>query len=899
MPDDILAPEDEGFFAWLSRPRRAVLNTLRGEYGMATDQALDFVLNIPDALLPGDVIPEQSGPDSDIEVGDLADMEPGWKKTAVDIAGGIALDPMTYVPIAGTVAKVAGAARQAAKAVPALDKGLTKGRNLVADTMNWHTLTPQQRAMEQSAKSAGTMAERASEVRGKQIIDSLELPEREAVAESIRGVYLDPATGQAATLGSRVSGVAQPLTENYLDAVKSMRQHPVYLAASPDRKAAIRQALKDSVSLGQTQADEFLLPRTRPNPAGVLNPGEAVGPYLHNPMNFEDAATAALSTSAKPTGASSAILAKKLDTPEALRDWLNGWDDAAKVVDPDLAKLRQKAYQRDLAPALLLRAQQQGKIATRATIGESVLGRRINLTDKTDRTEVIKKLDDMIAANGPERDFAVRAKTLFTGDLKMDSVSEAMAWFNRTLFKKAATVGVVVPRFSFSVRNSLSALMQALSTPGARGAALSDKKWMLDRIHDGISAPLDEAVKIFTKGKVHKISDDVNKTLAIMDDAFAASKGSVEGTKNFLRASTDPRAKEALEVLEQNVIDNPIRLDDMMAEVHPDAPVWKNIAKDIWELPANMNRHLENRMRTGLFLAAKKAGQKSPAAAASVRNSLLDYSVPTIENRRMRTWIPFGAFISQSMPQTGKLLTENLAEGGIPGALAGGTARGAANQMFESDPDSPVYPDMLGKMAIPLDERDAEGNPQYLTSLGLPIEGLGEIPQSFSQRELERFVGSAANPLIKAAYSRVSGRDPFFGTAVTGYDKPYAAMEALGMERGPAANAIRQVAGSGIAQPVVHALNTVEPWLDDRQGVGLDLMRATTGARVRSVDEDQAVRLALEEALRQNPGIRQYSTFSKGTDDPETVDLIAEYNEVRKRIRDKRKAAKEEAANVQ
>ena len=878
MPDDLLAPEDEGAFSWLSRPRRVVLNSLRGEYGMALDQALDFVLNIPDAALPGDVIPEMSGPGSDIEVGDLYDMKPGFAKTAVDIVGGIPLDPLTYVPFGKVAQQVAKPAASAAKAV-GVAKPLRKVRNLAADTMNWHQLTPEQRAMEMKAKSTGSIAGRAAETEAERIAKMVTPQEGEAVIDAIQNVGKN-AKGEWYVLDEMRTIEPRLLAENEDAAVRALRLTDTFIKSPPDRQERLIEATKEAVRLGQTEADEAFM-------AG----GKSDRPYAMAQYEFEDAP----------------------DVVATATRGLTPQDMAAKFnADPALAG----AYSRDLGSSLLKRAGQQGKIMTRKTLGDD-LWRGVkatlpddsplktasfDLTDKAHTDAVVAHLNGMVKADGPERDFAVRALAMFKGMDKLDPFSDAMAKFNANIFKPAATVGVVIPRVSFTVRNSLSAIAQALSTPGARGAALRDPKWIYQRIVGGLTDPIEEfATKI--AGKPIRIGDDTNRLLALTEEAFTNAKGSVTQAKNYLRNNTDPLAKEALEALEQNVLENPIKVDEVISSLRPDNPMWRKLKDNVYDLPGQLNKHVEDRIRAGLFLAAKRSGQSPVAASASVRNAVLDYSVPTIENRRMRTWIPFGAFMSQTLPQSAKLLMENapegFARGGVQGAissgLAGGAARGAANAMFETDPENPIYPDMEGKLAIPA-EGAAPGMQRYLTSFGLPLEGLGDIPMSTDQRDLERFVGVAANPLVKTAYSAVTGREPFFGTPYGGYDKPYAALEAMGMESGPLAAGIRKATGTGMLQPLTHALNLADPWMDDRQGTALDLVRAGTGVRVRDIDEDMALRLNLEEALRQNPRVKQYSGFYKGSEDEDTNELMESYNAAKRRIADKRKAAKEEAA---
>jgi hypothetical protein len=123
-------------------------------------------------------------------------------------------------------------------------------------------------------------------------------------------------------------------------------------------------------------------------------------------------------------------------------------------------------------------------------------------------------------------------------------------------------------------------------------------------------------------------------------------------------------------------------------------------------------------------------------------------------------------------------------------------------------------------------------------------------------------------------------------------------MELAGMEAGPSASFARKVMGTGAVQPAVHAMNLVEPWLDDRQGPLLDSVRAFTGARVRSVDEDTALRMSLENALRENPRIKQYTGYYKASEDEDTNQLMAEYNATKRKIQEKRKAEKAAAGNT-
>ncbi len=101
------------FLRYLGRPGWALRNTLDGNFEGAGRQLLDTAFDTLDAFVPWDVIPELSRKQDFTEASDLAGgMEDGWGKTAVDILGGVALDPLTYVSFG------------AAPAVTAAGKGL-------------------------------------------------------------------------------------------------------------------------------------------------------------------------------------------------------------------------------------------------------------------------------------------------------------------------------------------------------------------------------------------------------------------------------------------------------------------------------------------------------------------------------------------------------------------------------------------------------------------------------------------------------------------------------------------------------------------------------------------------------------------------------------------------------
>ncbi len=119
MPDRVM-PADPGLLSSvadeIALPGFMVRNLAKGDPGAASRNLADFLLNIPDAVLPGDLIPEVSGSEDRPEFSDLVGPIDGFAGDLVNFAGNVATDPLTYVPGAA-LAKVGGAAAKGIKAI--------------------------------------------------------------------------------------------------------------------------------------------------------------------------------------------------------------------------------------------------------------------------------------------------------------------------------------------------------------------------------------------------------------------------------------------------------------------------------------------------------------------------------------------------------------------------------------------------------------------------------------------------------------------------------------------------------------------------------------------------------------------------------------------------------------
>ena len=113
------------FLDWLDRPGQAIRHTLTGDLGTAGRHLVDFIGEIPDAVLPGDVIPQATSAQDFMAPSELLGMSEDttpWLRIPADIAVGLATDPLTYLTFGG-----AGAARNIARQAAGADKYLQAG----------------------------------------------------------------------------------------------------------------------------------------------------------------------------------------------------------------------------------------------------------------------------------------------------------------------------------------------------------------------------------------------------------------------------------------------------------------------------------------------------------------------------------------------------------------------------------------------------------------------------------------------------------------------------------------------------------------------------------------------------------------------------------------------------
>jgi len=347
----------------------------------------------------------------------------------------------------------------------------------------------------------------------------------------------------------------------------------------------------------------------------------------------------------------------------------------------------------------------------------------------------------------------------------------------------------------------------------------------------------------------------------------------------------DPHMADAMR---EGVFDTFVRAEDMLRTVSRSSKI--NKAVDFMDAPATMFQYLESAMRWGMYKRLREAGQTSGAAAKMIQDSFLDYSVTSSKNRTLRDLIPFASFISQSIPQQAKFLTENP-------AVAVGLA-----QVYGTEEDE-VLPSWIANQPHLRMGENTEGDPIYASGLGLPVEALNTIPdlsggiRDFGKSVRQNIVGSA-HPLIKAGYGYLTGSDAFFGGTYGSYSKTPEVFQALGADpSSETARMYHEASNIGLLQPFNTPINMASRALDDRMSVGDRALNLLTGLRMTSVNQDAATLSNIQEQLSTDPNVKTFKSYRGGSEESEQ--MIKELRAAQKALRAKRKAKEAAKAAIE
>jgi hypothetical protein len=861
-PFEFTPPEGPflSFLRWLDRPGQAVMNAASGNFAAAGRQTADLFGEMPDAFLPGDMIPTQTrrGDETTASraLGIDEDTSP-WVTTPVDFVGGILANPASYLGAAP--AKLAASVGKSAMkfgddiAPDLMQTARKKGGTLALKgkrALGYRTLDPQMEAFLQEGRATRKMSEAALSKEYERIFGGLDDAHQTALGDAFDNLawgkdgkvagLLDPTTalpaGSASTIDDQIARIQQRIAKlstgnAALDAGK------------------LSPKVKELVELNQRMWDEGVkggvFKKVDDAPYGVAD-------YLQRHFNFDDMDNLELDELA--SGIPTAVAKRKLGTDQELVDFLK---------DPTNAKV---GYERNALKRSLKRAENQGRLLERAAVGKKVGGQEFILSEKGQRDLAVAKIDEMKKTD-PE--LALALEDVFKGMPPRGAVNNLLAKANK-YWKPYVVYGIFVPKIGSAVRNIIGGGFQVASTPDAAkdlGRFVSPKN-----LADVFGGAVDDGIERVLGSRMGGGSE-LTKSIQKVDQAFAKGGGTIEGV---MRNIDDPDLRDAVRhgVLDGFVSSEEVGKKLLQSGILQKSPKW---LKDWAVMPGDIFKGVEQRMRLGLYKSlVKEHGYTAERAAAAVRDSFYDYNVWNEANRKMRDVIPFAAFTTNAIRQQGKWVARNPAVGV------------AAAQLFQgADPDHPT-PQWISEQASVRMGKDAEGNPQYAAGFGLPIEALNSIP-GMSGRDWERGILSKTQPLLKGVYSAFSGRDPHFGTDAFNYDKTPELFQAMGApEKGAVSKAYRTISGLGL-NPLDPAVQVLSDLFDKKKTAGGRALDMLTGANVVSVDEQAELQRLLQRTLDDRDDVKKHTSLYQQGDDEVTAGLLAEYERVKKAVRERRK----------
>lgn len=515
--------------------------------------------------------------------------------------------------------------------------------------------------------------------------------------------------------------------------------------------------------------------------------------------------------------------------------------------------------ERSAARRVMERSAQQGRMKTQAAMYQRLLGDASKVMNDPAVVAEVGETMSRIAAEDPELG---RVLANLAAGMKPRGASKALAKANR-IFKPAAVYGVWLPRYAALTRNQVGGIWQVATTQGV-GEAMRQIKRAPSNWYGAVAKATG---RMF--GREVKFSKGLAGDLEAVDDAFLRYAGDPAAIRRTLEGR-NPRLVDALDA---GVFEGFVDSEELLRRGVRSTPRGR-VVRDLMDAPGVGFRHLEQSMRLGLFLDLRAGGMGADAAGQAVRDAFLDYSVSSLANRRVRDVLPFFAFTAGTIPQQAKALASR------PAVAAG------LSQLYGQDGNDLVMPYISDQPSFRVGG-DSDGNQLFATSLGLPVEVLEDLPNPFDKslmefgREVEKSAVGSSHPLLKFAYSNVSGRDPFFGTTFGSYDRLFNEPSEFGRQ-------YNRLASTGLIQPVETAVSSAEKLADDRKPALARLLNFATGVKLASNDPDRAAMRILQEELARNPRARQYTSYYGGDEDVET--LISNLRDARRVLNEKRKA---------
>ncbi len=887
MPEKYV-PEDQSaflsFLDWMTGGGRTVRALGAGDTAGAGRQLQDMLLDIPDALLPGDVFKKKARPEDDHDFGELLNMADGPAKTIASAVGNVLTDPVTYIPGAKLLKGAKAGLSAVEKHVPGAALGLRKLRDVSGNPR----LSKDKKTLVSVAGGKEAATQKNWAVHAEDKLAKYDDKTRHVVSDVIENTT-GSKPGEFKILDeshkpvSRYAANDRQITE----ALKRAKLHPDY---TPDMDAAIKDYMSSSqgmyAQIGKMNAWEMpeTLSKHRQTRELATNDealklgwkdAESVpfDPETMSPRDYLMRIVESPDTAGKLTNP---LKERHLGNAQELVDFLN---------DP---KNQVSRYERDALKRFAGRIPAQGKIARRQALGEEVVGPGFKSGHRPDQLEATvdhvgakqftDALDDHVKSGRMTGEESDTLKGLYQGfgdSAPKGAVLKALDVGNKW-FKQAAVYGIGIPRVASILRNRLSTGFQTLGADGATGAqaATQFKNFASDvwsaAVHDGLGLNMPK--------------NQLRQHLDTLDAALKGSNGRVENAVATLRKGSNLVTHRLADALELGVVDSGFVTGEELAKDLAEAQKRK-----FTQFPQRWFSGTEQRARLALFLdKTNEAGVSSMEAAQRVKSvqnaametsdTLYNYNYLTKANKTARQWLPFAQFTFQAIPREGKKLVKN------PWLIP------AAAQVYGTD-DENVVPQWMAEQAhIPL------GDSQYLMGLGEPMAALNKIPNLTGGQAGDevRKVLSNMQPLAKTAFAASSGHDLYS-------DQPFGSYNRLPLQKegSEAGSLYRMAEGTGFIQPLATPLNMLDTLMGESadRTTGSRVAQTLLGPHVRKVDEDKVRKDGLIKRLKTEKGVAEYSRlYATDSATPEVDALIGELDQMEKAR--KQKAAQAAAGSV-
>jgi hypothetical protein len=380
-----LVPDDPGLLASVldsvTLGGSAVRNVLKGNLAGAGRNFVDIQGRGLDALLPGDWIPDLSGPEDRPEFRDVVDLGGDNLLTdTLNFVGDVATDPVSYIPGAAVAKAGQLGAKGVAKGVSMLPKavreplvkGATKTGQKVRATFGAQRVSPGTAQAVAAKEAASGLVGRAGSEGAVDALGGLTERELTALGEAGHNMRLDPVTGRPVRVLDETGTLGFDERLQKLLAEEPSLDPARLLAAAPKARAAFKAQWESGLAPASEPGGGIFFEKTAPGAPDIVMGGmnKEVGGGVRDyfPRQF------------------SGLKEDEIDLVTGLPKNLGQAPDLAGIPSP--VKSREDWRPQDIldyltknpnvnlefnaAKAMAGRASAQGELAGRAQIGQSL-----------------------------------------------------------------------------------------------------------------------------------------------------------------------------------------------------------------------------------------------------------------------------------------------------------------------------------------------------------------------------------------------------------------------------------------------------------------------------------------------------------------------------------------------